>query len=75
MPVRHIVCSTRHEEQIERQEAEDRVRAMRRAVAVGIADIEAGRYRDFDSADALREHLSNLADEAIRGANSADDRT
>ncbi len=75
MPAPHIACSSRQDEPVDRQEAERRLRAMRKAVAVGIADIEAGRYLVFDTVDALCEHLSDLADEAIGGTASTEDRT
>ena len=52
---------------IERREAEDEVRlkALREAAEVGIADIAAGRYRVFDSAEGLRKYLSELAAETL----------
>ncbi len=52
---------------IERQEAEDkaRLKALRQAIRVGIADIEAGRYRSFDSPEALRDHFVALAADAV----------
>ena len=49
--------------------------ALREAVAVGIADVEAGRYVQFDTSDALREYLSGLVEEAIGGAASTQDGT
>ena len=53
---------------VERQETEDEVRlkAMRKAAEAGIADIAAGRFRTFDAADALEEHLSALSERALR---------
>jgi len=53
---------------IERQEAEDKakLKALREAARLGIADIEAGRYTTFTSEEALREHLTGLTEEAIR---------
>lgn len=60
---------------IERRDAEDeaRLKALRAAVQVGIDDIEAGRYQDFDSADALADYLERMTDEALseRGAQQA----
>ena len=50
-----------------------RLMALREAVAVGIADIEAGRYVQFDTSDALREYLSALVDEAIGDSASSED--
>ena len=42
-----------------------RIRALRDAVQVGVADLEAGRYRSFDAPGALRRHLSSVADDVI----------
>ena len=55
---------------VQTREAEQaaKLAALREAVAVGIADIEAGRYTDFDTAEALDAHLATLADVAINGA-------
>ena len=52
---------------LERQAAEDgaRLQALREAADVGIADIEAGRFRTFDMPESLRNHLSQLAEDAI----------
>ena len=52
---------------IERRESEDaiRLRALRRAIDVGIADIEAGRFFEFDSSETLHRHLAALADETL----------
>lgn len=51
---------------LEQRDAEDaaRLKALREATRVGLADIEAGRYQAFESADALREHLTQLASRA-----------
>ena len=51
---------------VERREQEDALRlaALREAVAVGIDDIEAGRFTEFGSATALRSHLQALAAKA-----------
>ncbi len=35
--------------------------ALREAVAVGIADIEAGRYTEFTDAAALRAHIKGIS--------------
>ena len=53
---------------IERQAAEDKakLKALREAARLGIADIEAGRYTTFTTEDSLRTHLTGLAEEAIR---------
>ncbi|MBK9428328.1 MAG: type II toxin-antitoxin system ParD family antitoxin [Gammaproteobacteria bacterium] len=52
---------------VERAEAEARARlkALREAARVGIADADAGRFHDFASADDLGRHLSSLAEETI----------
>ncbi len=52
---------------IERRESEDQMRlaALRDAAQVGIADIEAGEYQTFSSADALGDHLAKIADEVL----------
>jgi antitoxin ParD1/3/4 len=52
---------------IERRETEDELRlaALREAAKTGIADIEAGNFRSFDSADMLGQHLAALASEVI----------
>ena len=59
---------------IERQETEEEIRlqAMREAVNTGIADIAAGRYQAFDTDEDLRDGLSALIDDAIRGASAED---
>ena len=55
---------------VQTREAEQtaKLAALREAVAVGIADIEAGRYTEFDNAEALDAHLRALAGEAIASA-------
>jgi antitoxin ParD1/3/4 len=54
---------------IEDREAQDKARlnALRDAARVGVADIEAGRFRSFDSPDALERHLTAIVDEVIAG--------
>ena len=54
---------------IESREAEDKVRlkALRDAARIGIADIDAGRFRSFESTAALKRHLASVADEVIAG--------
>ena len=42
-----------------------RLRAMREAADAGIADVVAGRFRTFDLAAALEEHLSAVSDRAL----------
>ena len=55
---------------IEQRECEEaaRLQALREAVAIGIADVDAGRYRAFDSTVSLRTHITALADQALQGA-------
>lgn len=52
---------------IEDREAQDnaRLHALREAARVGMADIDAGRFRSFESPAALSRHLKAIADEAI----------
>lgn len=54
---------------IEGREAEDEARldALRNAASVGIADIDAGRFRSFESPAALERHLAAIAKAAIAG--------
>jgi antitoxin ParD1/3/4 len=49
---------------VEDQEAQNkaRIKALRDAAHVGISDIEAGRYRTFDSPEELNHHLDALRD-------------
>jgi len=60
---------------IERRDVEDRARlaALRAAVKIGIDDIAAGRFRSFDSREALRRYFDSLTESAPEG--SARDRT
>ena len=52
---------------VEGREAEDRARlkALREAVKVGLDDLEAGRYRQFDSFEDLDNYVGKIADRAI----------
>lgn len=54
---------------IEGREAEDgaRLTALREAARAGTADIEAGRFRSFESPAALDRHLATLASEVMGG--------
>lgn len=54
---------------VERRESEDEMRlsALRDAAKLGIADIEAGNFRSFDSAGMLGQHLATLTSEVIGG--------
>ena len=58
---------------IEGREAEDKARlhALREAARIGIADIDAGRFRSFESPTALNQHLAAIAKEAIARRTSA----
>jgi antitoxin ParD1/3/4 len=57
---------------LEGREAEEKVRlrALREAARIGIADIEAGRFRTFESGAALNRHLASIADKTIAGKTS-----
>ena len=54
---------------IEGREAEDKARlnALRDAARIGVADIDAGRFRSFESPAALKRHLAAIANVAIAG--------
>ena len=54
---------------IEDREAQDsaRLHALREAARIGMADIDAGRFRSFESPAALSRHLTAIADKAVRG--------
>jgi antitoxin ParD1/3/4 len=47
---------------LELHQADDELKlaALRAAVQVGIDDMEAGRYRTFETEDQIREHVANL---------------
>lgn len=49
---------------LESREVEEKVRlrALREAARVGVADIDAGRFRSFASPAALKRHLAAVAD-------------
>lgn len=53
---------------VEAQDAEERARlkALREAARLGIADIEAGRFNTFPSASELASHLMDAAEERIK---------
>lgn len=57
---------------LESRQAEEKVRlkALREAARIGIADIEAGRFRSFESPGALSRHLASMVDKAIAGRGS-----
>lgn len=46
------------------QEQATRLQALREAVAVGVADIEAGRYTTVTEADSLRAHIVAIGKKA-----------
>lgn len=46
-------------------EARARLKALREAARVGIADADAGRFRSFASGDDLGRHLSGLAEAVV----------
>lgn len=52
---------------VERRESEDdlRLATLRKAARTGIADIDAGAYRSFDSAKGLGAHLKVLASKTL----------
>lgn len=54
---------------VESRETEEkaRLKALREAARIGIADIEAGRHRSFDSAATLERHLATITDETLTG--------
>ena len=47
------------------EEAKARLKALREAAREGIADVEAGRYRTFESPTKLRDHLGTLRDDVL----------
>ena len=55
---------------VEQREAEDayRLEALRSAAQAGLADVEAGRFKTFDSKASLRAHLKSLTAKAIAAA-------
>jgi antitoxin ParD1/3/4 len=52
---------------VEQREAEDAARliALREAARVGIEDIEAGRFRTFETPEALDEYLKELTKQVL----------
>ena len=55
---------------LERREAEEqaRLQALRQAVQVGIADIEAERFTLLESSDSIEEHFAALTEEVLAEA-------
>ena len=54
---------------VENREAEEKARrkALREAARTGIADIDAGRFRSFDSPAVLKRHLASILTRTIAG--------
>ena len=52
---------------VQAREAEQaaKLAALREAVAVGIADIEAGRYTEFTDAASLRSHINGISQRVL----------
>jgi antitoxin ParD1/3/4 len=59
---------------VEDQEADAkaRIKALRDAARIGIADIDAGRYLTFDSPAELNRHLGALRDDVLASKNRAE---
>ena len=55
---------------LERREAEAaaRLQALRQAVQVGVADMEAGRFRVFDTPESIEEHLAAVTGQVLTEA-------
>lgn len=55
---------------VERRESEDKARLknLREAARLGIADMDAGRSNDFNSIAELQAHLDTLTEKTIRQA-------
>lgn len=78
--VEHLVASGRYQNAsevlreglrlVESREAEEaaKLNALREAARSGIADLEAGRFVTFETAEALDNHLAALANEVIGAA-------
>lgn len=58
---------------VDDREAQDsaRLQALREAARIGIADIDAGRFRNFESAAALSHHLTAIGEKTIGGKPAA----
>lgn len=54
---------------VENREAEEkaRLKALREAARIGIADIDAGRFRSFESPADLSRHLAAIVENTISG--------
>jgi antitoxin ParD1/3/4 len=55
---------------LELHQADDELKlaALRAAVQIGVDDMEAGRYRTFETEDQIREHVANLTHRRRRGS-------
>jgi antitoxin ParD1/3/4 len=55
---------------VEQREKEDanRLQALREAMELGMADFEAGRYKQFDTKESLRAHLKSIVAKAAAAA-------
>ena len=53
---------------VEQRDAEDayRLAALRKAAQEGIADIDAGRFKTFESKQGLRDHMQGIAASALK---------
>lgn len=49
----------------EEEQAKARLKALREAARLGIADLEAGRFSEFATPEELRQHLRALRDEVL----------
>jgi antitoxin ParD1/3/4 len=54
---------------LQQRRAEDaaRLKALRNAVRTGIADLDAGRFKSFESTDDLHDYLTGLSERIISG--------
>ena len=48
-------------------ETKVRLKALREAARIGIADIDGGRFRDFQSANELNDHLQSVSRGSLGG--------
>jgi antitoxin ParD1/3/4 len=54
--------------EMEEKEAKARLKALREAARIGIADVEEGRYRTFETREQLSRHLADVTDKVIASA-------